>query len=328
MLVKEKEHYLKDGLYYVDKNKVYISNDRRQNNLFEKKYFNGVQSIKVLLKKQLRSFFRVDKLYISSKEKVFKGNLLLVTRNNNIKIFDYHNSKVLTIFSDNNSFKKHLDTNKTFYFWFNLVKILEINYVDKVIIEEFIVNTSSEHWNESQEDAVVKEIFKSYKNYYLDYTRKNKSKSVEIVPPLNKKLEYHNTISDSFVKVPCHGDICFKNILFNDLNNIFFIDWEHSGDYLFYYDLINWMFVEAMDNKNYQYLNDFAFGKYDYYFETIFNLFNIQYKQNMKTDYLKAYIMERYLNRDICKGTLERKYKLQKYLHILHNFKDKVNNYG
>lgn len=93
-------------------------------------------------------------------------------------------------------------------------------------------------------------------------------------------------------RIKCHGDTKFDNILL-EKNNFYIIDWEFYGDYIFYYDFMNLIINEALDEDNYVYLNRFLNDDFDDILRKLFNAVGITYKADKKKCYIVLYLMER-----------------------------------
>jgi len=94
-----------------------------------------------------------------------------------------------------------------------------------------------------------------------------------------------------FPKVKLHGDLWTANIIV-DKQDIWYIDWNESDDYLFFYDFFKMMWKEAYVHGEHGYLDTYLARDWDADFTKIFKLFNL----NFETEHRLAYFYLFFLN--------------------------------
>jgi hypothetical protein len=315
--------YLKSGEYIFDESFTYIYlKDSKTSALTIKmfkssyqvlRYDNEGSLLKVLISNILKRIF-LKKLVIDKKieENIFFGNVYLpATQGKKGKIFDLIDNKVLSLFDDKLDFDKKIQSYRYFNDFFPIPKIDTYDNENLLVIEECINYKTNVNWNKIDRMSVIEDIFFRYISYFKVVIKENnytKKIPMEVVEDLSKDIRFitsiKNNIADELLetKIPfvkLHGDLWTSNILINNLNSkqIYYIDWEHSKNYVFFYDFFFLMWNEVIHNQDYSYIDDYFSGQYNAYFEKIFALFNMEFQDEYKLDYFNIFFLVQFKER-------------------------------
>ncbi len=130
-------------------------------------------------------------------------------------------------------------------------KLISCDFGERIAGEELVAFKPKKEWNKEDYEKVIDKVFADYKNYYLDCSlqRRYSYMSVEIVLRIVKGdlslSEIANVLEKripedfqnmKFPEVRQHGDLWLYNVLLgaNSKKSVYFIDWEHAGQYFFY----------------------------------------------------------------------------------------------
>lgn len=300
-------HLLQSGEYIFSNSMSYIhlkneEVDKRAKNMFSN---NSKITIYKIFDRFVKKMFFNENIIIHNSEaenKKFIGSVYLPANNNDnkkAKIFDFDNNKVLSIYSLKNDYIRENELYVEFSGFFKIPEIILSDDVELVLIEKLIEFKSNLNWSNNDYIKVMDEIFKNYINYYNncemsnEYVLKtplellNSLKDQEKVDFLRKNINT-NLMNKKLPFIKIHGDLWSANILIDkdNKNDIYFIDWEHSDNFILFYDFFWLMQNEAIYNENYFYLEQYIKGYYNHYFKEIFLIFDIKFEEKYKVDYL------------------------------------------
>lgn len=299
---KDNTKYLKSGnykLFTVPKIGIYNQTDLSEKFVVElssrlnwksSKLYSGVFSL----------YSTLFKVQIPLEEKHFHADLMFITREDEPKYFDLVNKKVLTIIYDAERYNKIQEANSTFSKYYlttvrkfdNVTQSIEESLIlsldeqilsKEEILEEVMKKTMDIH---SKEVIVYKNVDKLLLNYLTNL--KNKINKANYNYLENKLLKIKNTEIPSVIS---HGDLNFNNIV-TENNKFYIIDWEDSGNRIFYYDIINLIVQDKITTGSRLY-DDFLQGKYDKMLLNIFDNINVKYNHHTKKELLIIYFIER-----------------------------------
>ena len=276
MVFKKFLIYLKNGTFHMCGSNDCLSNDKTQINTFK------IYNKKNILKKIIYKIIQLKKVKVKNNHAKFEGDSLLITSSlNNVKIFDKHNKKTLSIYFEEANYKKIMNNMILADKIFKIPKIIEFKDEEKSILEEYI-----------NDDGITEQVFYKIIDFYI--FNQWDIKLIDILPEecddLLKKEKYK--IYDNLLEkkmILCHGDLWSSNILCED-SNIFFVDFENIDYYPIYYDLFYFMFSEAYIKNNYKYIENYLKGIYNQKFKLYFEKFEIEYNDNYKLEYLYQFL--------------------------------------
>lgn len=277
----------KDSLDFLEKNKFHL---QRESGFFYR--------TKLIIRKSIESFFKVK----IKNDNEYNASLLMLTNNDDLKLFNFEKQKIYNVFFDKIMYEKIKEAYNTFGDFFDVPLLKNIDE-QQIITEKYIEFVPYQQLDEKEANNAIEKIFENYYNYFSSLDKNNikwisiyelieqlkkysNNETKTLINKLIKKIPLKN-YNDKFPIVKCNGDIVFYNILFNK-NKYYFIDWEHYNNYIFFYDFFNIITLEAYTG-NYKYLNYYFSGKYDEYFNKIFNIFNIDF--NDKQYYLDLFVL-------------------------------------
>ncbi len=315
--------YFKPGTYILNENlKIIYRNDKDtikfvknvvlKNN---RNLINGsAKNIKTIIKRLIVPR-KVKIKYSEIKTGIkFDGTIYLPANTTgeekDVKIFNFKTMEIVTIYTNSNGVKNKIDTYKFFKSYFKIPRILSYDINNQITIEELVISKPKNEWNKNDYKKVIDCIFTNYKHYILycseqkKYTKVDINKLLkeiqqdEILLPIAVKLEKNILKYVSKIEFPAvkqHGDLWLYNILLEQNSqtySCYFIDWEHAGEYVFFYDLFWWMQNEALYNNDYSYIEKYVSGGYDHHFKDIFEGYGIKFNNKLRFCYFNIAILE------------------------------------
>ncbi|MDW7670544.1 MAG: phosphotransferase [Bacillota bacterium] len=249
----------------------------------------------------------------------FNGTVLYFSSGQHeIRIFNFEAKKVLSVYKNDIRWMKHLENYHYFNRYFKMPEITSHDDEAKTSVEEMILHKPQREWTKDDKYKVMDEIFGLYKRYFRiciqegkvgTMTLKHMLESLKKDPVLDEfgfLLERKLPPNWDMMELPFvkqHGDIWRNNVLLKDDDEkIFFIDWEHAGEYVFLFDLFKWIDLEAVFNNNSLHLKEYLRGGYDKEFIELFSLFGLDFEKKYRTGYYCAYFIDHLYKRVITKA--------------------------
>lgn len=330
-LIEENKKYLKAGNYEFSSGlKPMMHNGERSTLEFVKK-FDELSEMKIWRKVYLRT----RKYYLDFEKSedeitLFNGDLMMLVNNDDLKIFNYSENTLITIISETKRYERINQNIEKFSQYFNTTYIKKDNK-EKLIVERIINFKPSQDYTECDIENFFNIFFKSLeKTIQVEVTEKTKSVTTkELLNNFEEKIADNefvaevkemipsNTCNDKWPIIPCHGDIKFDNVLLED-EVFYFIDWEATGDHLFFHDFIGFIFRKAV-NADYKYLNRYLTGFYDEKLDDLFNASSAKYNCEKREYYLALYIINNIVNVDLNNYYYNFNDVLSRYRKVLNN---------
>lgn len=251
---------------------------------------------------------------------VFRGTVLFPARRGALKVFDLEHRRVLSLYPTDEAYQRALDEplgRPALPEGLCVPAVYDSDRDGLWIIEEMIDFIPPVAWSPDMKTAVVDSILGGATTARLESLRdetppgfQEKMRAVLSHPPaeaLARRCAALLAAMPSTGNLPiarCHGDICFKNILVTN-EQTFVIDWEHAGDYVFYFDAFNWFTVEALDSNDEGDLRAFARGDFDTALAGLWRRCGDDYSPDQKAAYLARFLLERLSSRDLDKSGRE-----------------------
>ena len=306
-VLKKHSEYLKNGNYVGDsraKSFCLASNERAINfckNNLKRKYKKDLIG-RVLLNKKIRS---KNKLF--SGELIVLGNSTVNDMPSSVKIFDFSKSAVLTVYHDDNKFNLDHNARLQFEKELPLVPLIQVDTERKFIEEEMIFSKPISSLEGKEYEKIFNKIMGCYQNYFNSNATEKAVSVGDMISDskdggLDSKLEsalLSSLIKISDQKIPVrrlHGDFTFDNILIKE-NEIYFIDFEHFGDYVFFYDVFWLMQNEYVYAKNKTLLSGYFAGKFDKEFDKLFKSVNLTFNPELREQYYCIFVLETFNKR-------------------------------
>lgn len=315
-LCEEKSNYLELGEYFLDPELKYIyRNDSDTIDFIETviKKNNYNLSHKKDIKYKIKRVLAPNTLSIlnNPEKEDFRGSIYLLSNDTSeekdVKIFDIKTSKVLTVYVEQENLKKKIENYKYFGEYFNIPEIMEYDFDKKTSVEELVLSKTKNTWNELDYSKVIETIFSSYEKYYKSSSKNNNHGYAKVSDMLSKLKEDETLnnlvcqiekeiskelITEDIPTINQHGDLWLYNTMLGKNRKVYFIDWEHSGEYFLFYDLFWWMQNEALYNDNFSHLERYLMGRYDVHFKEMFDALNYNFNERLRKDYVYIFILE------------------------------------
>lgn len=312
-VVKEYESYLADGAYHITyANKLILFQHTPEAQLFLNRISAHLTRNSFSLKKKVYSFLRNTAVHLAKPRRIHilnngevrgRGQLIMVTYQGDVKIFDFVNHIVLNKINDFTEYTHRKETHHKIQNHF-MTPVIAFVDSEQLILEKYIDFQSINTWNKGDKQQLIKDLFEQYTDYLASVSvHKQSSIHIEeflsVITHLAPRHALVNIIKEclslgwentEFPVVRGHGDFCFKNILVDD-ENTYVIDWEQAQDNSFFYDLL-YFFLEEANEGNVSLLKRFLEGKYDYQFQRVFALFEYTFHTEYRKQYLMITILE------------------------------------
>jgi len=225
---------------------------------------------------------------------------VVMSTNNQFRFFDYDNNLTFRRFYNKEEHERYIECKNRFGPFFNMTFN---SIVGEYCVDNFVKNVPRNLWNEK----MMIEIFYALLENYIRYLHSADSKLVSVkevtasaFPELYDYRLIHSILTKEVKSYNCtktvfgHGDLHFGNILFDGVR-FYLIDFEMAKEEVFFYDLFNVMYVEAVDMKNYMFLDFYMTADsrlmncFTKAFEAVGEVFDI----NRREEYLKLYLLLR-----------------------------------
>ncbi|MFB4212655.1 phosphotransferase [Shouchella sp. JSM 1781072] len=240
---------------------------------------------------------------IADEQKQFAGKILWFSSSGDIRIFS--NTEVLTLCANKENYLRKIENNEHFSYDFQLPKQLFKDDINLIIKEEAIPFVP----NDQQDDAfILKTLFRDYKNYFCSviessqFTKQSMSQLLQTSSNTVHRHDFETIINniypslldEAFPFVKLHGDLWSENLLVEknkDKRVLWYIDWDESGEYLFFYDFYRFIWNELDVHQNHSYYDQYMDGAYDDCLKDLFGLFNLVYKPELKQSYFYLFFL-------------------------------------
>ncbi len=293
--IKLNKNWFLSGRYYFlagSKPILYLHADHAK-----KFSYGNINSLK-------NNIWRLLSIKVQSNEK-HKGELIIIDRKDNIKVFDIENNYIYTIMKDLEVYQKLYIANQEMKDIYNIT-FVNFNDKHKTITEKYIDFKKREHWTKDELNLAIKEVCENTKKSLLrSNPKKNKNVKtlIKVFCEKNPNKEYVGLVTDlmgdkvkneDFSIIRSHGDMHFNNLLLE--NGVFYaIDWDESVDTVFFYDFFHMIFTDWRWNLNPYFIEKYFSGEYDELLTDVFSYSSQSYDKNKKNLYLSIYVMNRYL---------------------------------
>lgn len=240
----------------------------------------------------------------SEKSKKFAGTLLWFCSNGDIKIFA--NTEILIVCSNRKNYESKLANYNYFSPFFTVPELLVQDEAKLQLIEKLI---KFEPKSNCHDEFLLRTICRDYTNYFnnmkdsgmIHYRTFNQlletspnaifRKQFElIIQAVDQQLL---TISLPFLKL--HGDLWRANLLMEktglDREKLWYIDWDESGSYLFFYDFFKFMWNELDVNADFSYYHRYLAGDFDQYLTAMFAIFDLEFREEEKVSYFYLFFL-------------------------------------
>lgn len=270
-------------IIYKDSTQPFV----KQFEIFNKAFSKHLPSIKIKKSKSLNT--------------TFCGQIVMLTTNSTLKIFDIKNNQVLSLL-DAISKEKFHNIYEIFQGKLAMPYLFDIN---EGIVEKIIQNISRNTWGH---DLIIRNylcILSDQQNYLKKATIAYGVTLEEIWKNIQKfNFKKLNCIAKQIIEkientynIPCvflHRDIHFGNTLFDGMQ-LYYIDFEHADNEVFFYDIFNCIFVEFILNHDSLLLSLYLKKDKDMfaYLYEIFDIMGMNFNEKKYLDYLYIFLLSR-----------------------------------
>ncbi len=309
-LVKEMSQYLEPGTYIILGNLAYKSDLQTkryiQSNFGNTKDATGgvLGKLRFIVKNVLRSKILLESDGTPKSITQFgKGTVLFLSSADNIRIFDLRENLVMTRYKNEDGYLRSISGDKTLRNLLSAPRQTRIKFnAEHICIEPLLCGKVLAVWESDEVGKVIYELFEQYKLFLEQVT----IYSYKIVKDYLKDDSLREYIPDHFFKYLCwklepivelpiplmpgHGDLHSENILY-DGRTWHVLDWEHNGEYVFFYDLFRLFSSEKMGGNPKPLLN-YASGIYDHALQQYFKNVGIDYRTSLRQAYYAVSLIE------------------------------------
>lgn len=255
-------------------------------------------------KKNIRRFLNIE--VICNKNR-YKGELMMIDRKGNVKIFDIENSCIYSIIKCSKDYRELHKINQHMKDIYNLT-FTNFDDKNKVVTEDYIDFKNRGQWSTVEFNSAVKEVCSNTKKNLIKKNSKNFQSTKKLIQSFNDRTMHENkeysklvidlmpsgTEDEFFSIVRNHGDMNFNNFLLKD--NVFYaIDWYESIHTVFFYDFFSIIFVDWKWRLEPYFMKKYFDGAYDELLTDMFMHSSTPYDKNKKNKYLSIYLMNRHL---------------------------------
>ncbi|HHY82923.1 MAG TPA: phosphotransferase [Clostridiales bacterium] len=265
------------------------------------------------------------------KKPYFQGTLFQIgTDRKEHKIFNLQNNEILLLFPDIQAYDRKIRHYKQFKPYFPIPDIMACNKNELLIIERFIPAKEVNEWTHTDYMNVMADVFQRDIVYLKQCKESNAylQKSLEdILQTISRDSHLVcyilgnisvTAITEKIPFVELHGDLWSSNILIDKSGHekIYYIDWEKTRPYMFYYDIFYLLLNECFIRQNYTYAEKYLSGELDEILSSIFQIFGFQYEPEHRFDYLYLALLNQYIERWANKSRKEERRIAEKWKFI------------
>lgn len=283
-LLVDNQHYLIPGTYRVDSFGELVNHSSEKSTISSTLW--GIKSLnwyKRIIRKVFVKLFSV-KVILNGGD-LFSGKTLKSSEDGMVKIFDSEEKKVLTILPSHEITCELENNHDYFARYFHTSNIMQIDR--KITLEDYI---------EPEDIDVLKKfdlLLASY-DHYFKKLKLNGDISNDYHKLSHDKELKTSKLSD-IVLLRCHGDCWSSNIIYSE-NKLFMIDFDRNGQFFFLYDIMTYMYCEAVYNNDSSILDNFIVGCYDQNIIEFYSTFDIEWngsKKEILEKFSEVYFNER-----------------------------------
>lgn len=319
MLFRKYRGFLKKGKYTLHSNiRTFILKDKTA--IQYSKQLIPVSRRSTVVKKLISmvNFFPA----INMKENGIDGfgaSIMYIKNDNdtsgNIIFFDFDKMLLMQKCSCSKRYEDIIENNRYFSNYFNLAEIVYQDDEGFIYKEKIIDSKPKNTWTHELFKYIFSTIIEQYGNYFVHCNMKVNFFKEEMT------IDTDNIVLNNFIskilnkidpillesQIPYfqeHGDLSFDNTLCEN-NKVYFIDFEHSDFYPFFYDLFFGMVNECTVSGNYLVFDSYLAGDFDAPLIITFKAAGFEYDPLFKRDYVLMYLA--YLAKYRLKGFYEEK---------------------
>ncbi|WP_130859929.1 phosphotransferase [Gracilibacillus phocaeensis] len=234
----------------------------------------------------------------------FAGNMLWFCSNGDVKIFS--DSEVLTLCCSQDNYVRKISNYDYFSRFFRIPAWICRDDKNYILVEKLVTFENKK----DQDDAFLLEtIYNDYTHYFnyiyreamMNYRSINDL--IRLSPNTTHRKEFEDIIhlidpclfEVSFPFMRLHGDLWTDNLLLKkestDDKQLWYIDWDASGEYIFFYDFFKFIWNELDVHDNNVYYDRYVKGEYDVMLGKIFAIFDLEFRPEQKSSYFCMFFL-------------------------------------
>lgn len=267
----ENQHYLMPGLYRLDTYGELVNHCGDKSTITNSLW--GIKALnwhKRIVRRLMVKLFSKD--ILSNGGELFSGKTLKYSEDGIIKIFDFDEKLVLSVMPTNQKSFILKENHDYFskYFHTTNIKLMKSNVFTEDYIEPDVIEAN-------QKFDVLLECYNQYFKQLKSYGRLNTDYQI-----LNLELEDNAYRLSETIILRCHGDCWSSNILYSN-RDLYMIDFDRNGQFFFLYDIMTYMYCEAVFNHDSLIIDNFITGRYDKHIAEFYNTFELKWTGSKKT---------------------------------------------
>ena len=268
------------------------------------------------LKRSLPTSFlkrRMFQVTVNSKDKVYDGEIIAFgnTASDDIpasvKIFNLTRQEVVTVYLNATKMQSDLQAYEFFKDKLPLVPMLSRELDRSMIKEKLILSKPIAKMNENE----YLHLFETIVRFYVRYFKSEQAGgTITVDDLLNEAIDkgidqynlskilsrLHNFQNKDVILKVLHGDFTYSNLLLYE-DCCYFIDFEHFGQYCFYYDIFWLMQNEYVYGQNKTLLTLYFNGQLDSIFEELFDSVGDCFDNSLRDIYYSVFLLEMFNKR-------------------------------
>lgn len=325
-VLKTYSSYLHDGEYEMfisKKNAIFLRDDQNTKDFLnlnfnrnKKSSTNKLSRLKLKCKIFYSRLFRLTKY--NNNKSIMHCSIAMINWDDDVKLFDLEKKLVVTFFSKKSKYNEYIKNIEYFSDYFNVTYLYK-DCEKQMICEELI--KEQDFKKRSVKEKFIKYIINQYIEYFNDVNPNLFLNTGNLIPDEIKgkwKSVYNGkeielTNQNQIPLYYMHSDVHYDNVLIKE-NKPYFIDWEHSSNKPFFYDIFNIMFVEVINHNDLYLLNRYLDGVYDIELEELFNSVSFKYDSSNRLKYFLFFVQYRFINFDIINNNYSSVYRRYKKL--------------
>lgn len=304
--VLQLSHYLEYGVYEFDNELRVVFKQSQHHHPIIQGFLlkNNQQDIATKLNEAEKRSLQMSLEISNAQPKKFSGNIMWFCSNGDIKIFS--NSETLILCSSKNNYLQKINNYDYFSPFFQMPELVYRDDANYVLIEKFI---DFKNKTDQDDDFILNTIYQDYTNYFSNMLRGSaanyqtlndlllKSSSAIHIKEFENIVNAidHKLLQMKFPFFKLHGDLWTANILLEKQRAtnkaLWYIDWDTSGEYIFFYDFFKFMWNELDVNHNYIYYEKYLRGEFDQKFKEIFSMFQLEFQPEHKKSYFLMFFL-------------------------------------
>lgn len=247
-------------------------------------------------------FWYINKrtVQVHSRNDSFQGHLIMRLNNKDkVKIFNLETSKILNLLDDFKTVKTIDKIHDLMSDSFNTT-ILEVDQEAQEINEALIDYQPLQFWGEGDVHFVTLKFLTSFRHYLsnLELNTLDTVSTKELIKSqsklgnlrlLKEEIIEQNHYRHSWVKVPFHGDLHYKNILLTE-DDILMIDFEHVQVKPFVHYVMKMFVQEYVNYRRFNLLEAYFDGVYNEFIEQVFTVAETDFDDSNLAYYLLLYL--------------------------------------